>query len=94
MQTDVTRNDDAQRYEITADGTTAGVAEFTLDGDMIRFTHTEVFGEFRGQGLADVLASEALADATDRGLAIIPECPFIASYLESHDVEGAVVMPA
>lgn len=94
MNTEVTRNDDAQRYEVSADGTIGGVAEFVLDGDMIRFTHTEVFGEFRGQGLGDALAEGALTDATRRGLTIIPECPFIAKYLEEHAVSGAVVMPA
>ena len=35
------------------------------------------------------LAAVALADAVARDLTIIPLCPYMARYLERHDVEGA-----
>ncbi len=88
------RNDDQNRYEIfTFDGsgreTLAGFAEFMRRPGKIRFVHTEVDPAFKGQGLANTLAAEALADAVDRGETIVPLCPFIAKYLSTHDVAGA-----
>lgn len=92
----VVRNDAQSRYEIfTFDGsgqeTLAGFAEFTAGRDKLRFVHTEVDPAFKGQGLANLLAAEALADAAARGETIVPLCPFIAKYLETHEVAGAVI---
>lgn len=96
--TRVTRNDAASRYEIhisegddAAAETLAGYAEFQQDGDKIRFTHTEVDPAFRGRGLGDVLADDALSDVAKRGDTIVPLCPFIAKYLSENEVSGAVV---
>lgn len=85
----VTRNDEASRYEIHSEGDLAGISEFERRPGEIRFTHTEVDPIFRGEGLAERLAAEALADAAASGDAIVPQCTFIAKYLKTHDVEGA-----
>ncbi|MCK2035540.1 N-acetyltransferase [Microbacterium sp. SSW1-49] len=87
----VTRNDDASRYEIRSDGTLAGFAEYDLRPGSIRFTHTEVDPAFQGQGLAGRLAAAALADAAASGDAIVPLCPYIARYLETHEIPGAEI---
>lgn len=87
----VTRNDDASRYEITVDGVLAGFAEFDLRPGAIRFTHTEVDPAFQGRGLAGILAKAALTDATASGEAIVPLCPYIAKYLETHEIPGAEI---
>ncbi|GGM39100.1 GNAT family N-acetyltransferase [Microbacterium saperdae] len=87
----VTRNDDASRYEIRSDDTLAGFAEFDLRPGSIRFTHTEVDPAFQGQGLAGKLAAYALADAAASGDAIVPLCPYIARYLETHEIPGAEI---
>ena len=85
----VTRHDDASRYEIRSDGVLAGFAEYDLRPGSIRFLHTEVDPAFQGQGLAGALASAALEDAVARDEAIVPLCPYIARYLETHEVAGA-----
>ena len=83
---EVTVRDNPQegRYEVAVGASLAGYAEYRLEPDTIVFFHTEVFSEFGGQGLAGRLASQALADARGRGLAVIPECPFIRGYLRKH----------
>ncbi|MCT1478923.1 GNAT family N-acetyltransferase [Microbacterium sp. p3-SID336] len=87
----VTRHDDASRYEIRSDDVLAGYAEFQLRSGAIRFIHTEIDPAFQGQGLAGKLASAALADAVDRGEPIVPLCPYIAKYLQTHEVPGAEI---
>lgn len=85
----VTRDDEESRYEIRSDDVLAGFAAFDLRPGSIRFIHTEIDPAFQGQGLAGKLASEALTDAAARGEAIVPLCPYIAKYLETHEIPGA-----
>ena len=87
----VTRNDDASRYEIHSGDTLAGFAEFQLRPGAIRFIHTEIDPAFQGQGLASILAKNALTDAAATGDAIVPLCPYIAKYLTTHEIEGAEI---
>ncbi|MFT4158223.1 MAG: GNAT family N-acetyltransferase [Microbacterium sp.] len=89
--TAVTRNNDASRYEITADGVLAGYAEFEQRPGEIRFTHTEVDHAFQGRGLAGILAEFALTDAAASGVSIVPVCPYIAKYLDTHEIPGAEI---
>ena len=87
----VNRNDASERYNLTVDGEEAGFAKFEESDTHIAFTHTEVYEAFQGKGVASRLAAEAIADAVSRGRVIIPLCPYMARYLERHDVEGAKV---
>jgi len=87
----VTRNDEASRYEIRVGDTLAGFAEIKLREGEILFTHTEVDPAFQGQGLAPVLAGEALADAAKSGDTIVPYCSYIAGFLKRNEVAGAQV---
>lgn len=77
-------NADAARYEITVDGDLAGVAEYRDRGGRRIFVHTVVDRSFSGRGLGNRLAAGALDDARERGLRIVPRCPFIRSYIERH----------
>lgn len=87
----VTRNDDESRYEIRSDGAIAGFAAFDRRPGSIRFIHTEIDEAFQGKGLAGKLAFDALTDAAASGDAIVPLCPYIARYLETHEIEGAEI---
>lgn len=89
--TTVLRNAETSRYEIRSDDVLAGFAEFDLRPGSIRFLHTEIDPAFQGQGLASRLAAFALADAVASGEAIVPLCPYIAKYLETHEIEGAEI---
>ena len=97
--TSVIRNEAAERYELILDAVqtdeaepgnaVAGFAAFQESTTHIAFTHTEIDDAYQGQGLGLRLAAVALADAVARDLTIIPLCPYMARYLERHDVEGA-----
>ncbi|WP_433262244.1 GNAT family N-acetyltransferase [Actinosynnema sp. CS-041913] len=78
----VSDNADESRFEVFLDGELGGVAEYVLEPGRITFTHTEVSVE--GKGLGSALVRQALEDVRERGLEVVPECPFVRSYLEKH----------
>lgn len=88
----VSRNDEAERYEIRVGGELAGFTEYrpTADGGLI-FPHTEIDPAFGGRGLGSVLVGEAMADVAHAGKTVIPVCPFVAKYLREHEVAGLTV---
>ena len=84
MQTEVVDRPQQHRFEIVADGKVAGFADYTLRGDSILFTHTLVDEAYEGKGLGSVLVRHALDSARDRGLGVLPLCPFVRSWIERH----------
>ncbi len=75
---------DAHRYVVTVDGEQAGFSEYRLRPGRVIFTHTVVDPAFEGRGIGSTLAREALDDVVQRGLTIVPLCPFIAAYIRRH----------
>lgn len=85
----VTRDDGEERYEIRVDDVLAGFTEFRVDArGRYVFPHTEVDPAFRGRGLAGILIGGAMTDAAARGETVVPVCPSVVKYLESHEVPG------
>ena len=80
----VTDNAEQHRYEITSDGADAGFVEYELSEDALDLTRTVVPDEFGGQGIAGKLVRHALDDARGRGLAVVPTCSFVTSYIGKH----------
>jgi len=81
----ITLNEPEHRYEAHVDGELAGFAVFSMRGDRIVFTHTEVDDRFEGQGVGSKLARHSLDDVRERGsLRVVPQCPFIRSWIEKH----------
>lgn len=81
------------RYEARAGGRIAGFAEYRRVGDRLSVLHTEVAAEFEGRGIGSVVVRGVLADARARGLAVLPFCPFVRSYLTRHP-EDLDLVPA
>ena len=81
---DVTDNPAEHRYEAHLDGALAGFAQYRDAPGRHIFTHTEVDPAFEGHGVGGALASAALDDVRRSGLAVVPQCPFIAAYIERH----------
>jgi uncharacterized protein len=77
-------NPDEHRYELHVDGELAGFARYVLRGGRIIFVHTEVDPDWGGRGLGTVLARGALDAARESGAPIVPLCPFIAAFIDSH----------
>ena len=83
MNIEVTDNTAANRFEAEVDGMQA-VAEYVLSGGTITFTHTIVPEAHRAQGIGQALARAALESAKQRHLTVVPQCGFIAAYIEKH----------
>ena len=73
-----------QRFEALVDGALAGYAEYRLEPGAVVFTHTVVDDAYEGRGVGSRLVRGALDTVVARGLAVVPECPFVRAYLERH----------
>ena len=82
--TAVRDNPAARRFEIWVGEEKHGFAAYRLEGDAYAFTHTEIADSAEGKGLGSRLVSEALAQLRDRGVAVLPYCPFVKAYLQRH----------
>lgn len=78
-------NEAQERYELRMDGAAAAYAQYRIEGDRVRFVHTEVDAAYEGQGLGSKLAAYALDDVKRRGMKAVPQCKFIASYIARHE---------
>ncbi|MER7083259.1 hypothetical protein SAMN02982929_01531 [Saccharopolyspora kobensis] len=83
-QPEVVDNPDAERFEIHADGELAGFAEYKLRPSSIAFVHTEIDAAFGGRGMGGQLVRAALDSARERGLAVLPYCPFVRRWISTH----------
>ena len=81
---EVRRDEQRRRYVISEDGTDAGFAQYVERAGRVILVHTEIADAFEGRGLGGQLARAALDDIRARGLAVVPLCPFIASWIERH----------
>lgn len=71
------------RYVYQPD-TAQAVLDYELaDGRMV-LTHTFVPEEFRGQGIAEKLVRAALTDARLHRYRVVPQCSYVAKFIERH----------
>ena len=81
---EIVRDNKAEHeFELVVDGHRA-VAAYQLEGDTIVFTHTIVPKAIEGRGGASRLIRGALDQVRDRGLKVVPQCPFVAAYIKRH----------
>ncbi|GAA4216387.1 GNAT family N-acetyltransferase [Sphingomonas endophytica] len=79
----VTDQRSEQEFALEVDGHRA-VAAYQLEGTTIVFTHTVVPPEIEGRGVGTKLIRGALDIVRDRGLKVVPQCPFVRAYIEKH----------
>ena len=85
-------NSDLARVEALVDGRVVGFAQYHVEDDGTRcFFHTEVDDDREGQGIGSQLAAGLVEVARAEGFKVIPECPFIRSYLRRHEDAQDVV---
>jgi predicted GNAT family acetyltransferase len=78
------------RYELTVEGATAHV-DYARAPGVITFIHTIVPERLGGRGIGSKLAQYVLDDARRNGEKVIPQCPFIAAYIQRHqEYQGLV----
>jgi uncharacterized protein len=79
------------RIEIERDGEIAYL-EYTLSGDVLELTHTEVPKRLRGLGLSASLAETALNWAREQKLKVDIICPSVKEYIAKHPEYSDLVM--
>jgi uncharacterized protein len=73
------RDDEAgHRYELLLDDARVGELVYRTRGDVVTLIHTEIAQRLEGRGLGERLVAGALDDIRERGLRIVPLCPFVA----------------
>jgi predicted GNAT family acetyltransferase len=89
----VTDHPELSRFEIHDDGQLAGFAQYHPFENEIAFIHTEIDPRFEGRGLGGALARAALDEARERGLGVLPFCPFIRGWIVKHPEYTDLVPP-
>ena len=95
MTDDLKIIDNAERHRFEGDlGDAVAIAEYNLLSHAIMFTHTEVPEAYEGKGIGTRLIKFALDSARERGLQVIPICPFFAAYMREHEEVQDLLTPA
>ncbi len=80
---EVEHRPDAKRFVIQIDENTAEL-RYTRKANVMKFTHTYVPDELRGQGIAGKLAKHGLEHAREKGFTVESSCSYMTAYLEKH----------
>jgi predicted GNAT family acetyltransferase len=79
---DVRDNPERNRYELFVDGRLLGIAEYRRTGDVMVLPHTVIQAPERGNGWGEVLVRAALDDIRRQGYRIVPQCWFVAEFVD------------
>ena len=82
-----------RRYDIFLGSTRGAYAEYELTDGVITFTHTVTDPQQRGKGLAGQVVGRALADAKAAGLTVVPQCWYVAQYIDRHPEYATLLRP-
>jgi predicted GNAT family acetyltransferase len=94
---DVTDAPERERFEARdsdADQAVAGFMTYQLSGKIIVITHTQVSPEYEGKGVGGLLARFAMNDARAKSRTVVPICPFLAKWLQTHVEYNDLVAPS
>lgn len=80
----ISHDSTGNRYLLSVDGKRVGSVTYQDTGEVLVVDHTEVDPAFGGQGLGSRLARHALDDARVKGRRVIPTCPFISHWIDTH----------
>jgi len=72
-----------QRYAFQGEHAEA-VLSYERNDRVVTITHTFVPVELRGHGAAEKLVRAALAEARTAGQTIVPQCSYVARFIERH----------
>jgi uncharacterized protein len=87
-------NADEHRYEALDDDEVVAVSIYELGTHEIALEHTEVAEDHGGLGLAEAITVFALTDARERGLGVLPYCPYVREYINDHQAEWLDLVPS
>jgi uncharacterized protein len=76
-------NQATRRFEMASGDAIAFVA-YRRSGNQVVLTHTEVPEAMSGQGVGSKLVSGALDALRAEGVTVVPECEFVAKFIQRH----------
>jgi len=76
-------NEQAERFEMTADGFTA-IITYKLNHFTFTLLHTEVPPQFEGKGAATAIIEKTLEYIEKNHFKLIPFCPLVVAYIKRH----------
>ena len=82
------------RYDIFVGAVRAGFAEYELSGTTMTFTHTVTSPQLRGRGLAGRVVRRALDDARAAGRTVVPQCWYVAQFIDEHPEYADLLGPS
>lgn len=85
---------DEHRYDLFLGSTRGAFAEYELADGVITFTHTVTDPEQRGKGLAAQVVTRALDDARAAGLVVVPQCWYVAQFIDLHPEYATLLRPS
>lgn len=86
-------NFEKRRFEADLGDGSLSIANYYLRDGKIVVTHTEVPPAHEGEGIGTALIRFALKAIRDRGLRLVPLCPFFADYIKKHPEEQDLLDP-
>jgi uncharacterized protein len=76
---------DDRRYTLRIDGDLASAVDYTVNGNLISFTHTFTDPHRRGQGLAGDIVTFAVDDVeANTAYRIVPMCWYVGEWFDNH----------
>lgn len=86
----VVDNKEKNRFETEIEGHEAFI-EYSVKPNIIVLKHTEVDKALAGKGVGSEMIEAVLLQVELRGLKVIPECSFVARYIEKHPEWKSIV---
>lgn len=80
----IRHDEPGKRFVLAIDQAEAVLNYNEVDAQTLDYYRTYVPPSMRGGGIASKITEHALRHAQERGLKIVPTCPFIATYIERH----------
>ncbi|HTZ89445.1 MAG TPA: GNAT family N-acetyltransferase [Alloacidobacterium sp.] len=90
MTLNIINNTLKHRFE-TEVGSRTAFLNYRLAAKVITFTHTEVPASLNGRGIETALVKASLDYAVKQGLRVVPQCPFVADYIDAHPQYQSIV---
>lgn len=83
-QNKIALNKNKKRFELKVDGYLATLYYEVYEPSVWLLTHTLVPEPLKGKGIGSNLVSQVLSYCQEKQIRVIPECPFILSFIQRH----------
>ncbi len=90
MTSEVRDNEALRRFELETDAGTAYIT-YSKAGSALSLNHTDVPDALSGRGIGSALVKGTLELIGARKQKVLPQCSFVAAYLERHPEYQALV---